>query len=65
MEEQRLINIETKLAYQEKFIKELNDIICDQQKEIDRLGLICRNLIEQNKELAKSNAPANEKPPHY
>jgi len=42
MNEDRLTEIEIKLAYQEKIINDLNDVICDQQKEIEKLGLICR-----------------------
>ncbi|MBU1344166.1 MAG: SlyX family protein [Proteobacteria bacterium] len=41
MNEERLTEIEIKLAYQEKTIKDLNDVICDQQKEIEKLGSIC------------------------
>ena len=32
MDEEHLIDIETKLAYLEKVIKDLNDVICEQQK---------------------------------
>ena len=69
MNEDRLIDIETKLAYQEKTIKDLNDVICEQQKEIDRLGSVCDRLMKQGEEYAQFvsgiDAPANEKPPHY
>jgi SlyX protein len=69
MREERLIEIETKLAFQEKTIKDLNDVICEQQQEIERLGAICDLLVKQNKEFSQSapgiTAPANEKPPHY
>ena len=69
MNEERLIDIETKLAYQEKIIKDLNDVVWKQQKEIENLGSICENLIKLNKEhdqiVSGIDAPANEKPPHY
>lgn len=69
MNEERLAEIEIKLAYQEKTIKDLNDVICDQQKEIEKLGSTCKKLIKILKEndLASLtiDAPANEKPPHY
>ena len=69
MNKERLTGIETKLAYQEKTIKDLNDVVCEQQKEIDRLGSVCKKLIKLVKENAMSvpvtDAPANEKPPHY
>lgn len=66
MNEERLIDIETKIAFQEKTIKDLNDVILEQQKEIQRLSVICEVLLKQGKELASGiDAPANEKPPHY
>jgi len=62
MDEERLIRIETQLAFQEQTIRDLNDVLYIQQQEIDRLT-------EKLEELAKSippmEEPANEKPPHY
>ena len=37
MNDDRLIKIETKLAYQEKTLKDLNEVVCEQQKEIEKL----------------------------
>ncbi len=69
MSEERLVEIETRIAFQEQTIKDLSDVIYKQQQEIDRLGAICAALEKQSKELAESNqgggAPANEQPPHY
>nr|WP_319492299.1 SlyX family protein [uncultured Desulfobacter sp.] len=69
MDEARLMDIETKLAYQEKTIKELNDVVCRQQKEIDRLNALCNRLSKLGKAHAEvllgMDAPANVKPPHY
>ena len=68
MNEDRLVDIETKIAFQEQAIKDLNDVIYDQQKEIERLGFICDALLKQDKDLSSSpgtDAPADEKPPHY
>ena len=69
MDEERLRDIEIKLAYQEKTIKDLNDVICEQQKEIEKLDFICKALTKNNREYAQmvlgSDAPADEKPPHY
>jgi SlyX protein len=67
--EERLVEIETKIAYQEKTIKDLNDALYEQQQEIERLGDICNSLVKRVKELSGVtlgiDAPANEKPPHY
>ena len=69
MSEERLVEIETKIVFQEKTIKDLNDVLCEQQQEIERLGFICDALVKQVKEFSEFtpeiDAPANEKPPHY
>jgi SlyX protein len=69
MSEERLVEIEIRIAFQEQTIKDLNDVVCEQQKEIQRLGSICDALVNKIKESSGftlgSSAPANEKPPHY
>lgn len=69
MSEYRFVDIETKIAFQEKILKDLNDVIYEQQREIDRLNSICDLLVKRVKDLSDfipgSDAPANEKPPHY
>ena len=69
MSEERLMEIETKIAFQERTIKDLNDVLCEQQQEIERLGSICNALVKRVKELSEFtpgiDTPANEKPPHY
>ena len=69
MNEERLVNIETKIAFQEKTIQDLNDVLYQQQQKIERLGSICDALVKRVKELSEFtpgiDAPANEKPPHY
>ncbi len=63
MNEDRLVDIETKLAYQENTIKDLNDTVIEQQKEIDTL----KNIVERIKESSNiSSGDLNDnKPPHY
>jgi SlyX protein len=69
MSEERLMEIETKIAYHEQTIKDLNEEVYQQQQEIERLGSICDVLVKQVKEFSELApgiaAPANEKPPHY
>ncbi len=69
MSEERLVEIETKITFQEQTIKDLSDVLYEQQKEIERLGSICDALVKQIKELPEFppgiDVPANEKPPHY
>ena len=69
MSEERLVEIETKITFQEQTIKDLNDVLCEQQQEIERLGSICDALVKRFKRLSEFtpgiDAPANEKPTHY
>lgn len=69
MREKRLVEIETKIAFQEKTIRDLNDFLYEQVQEIQKLGATCDALVKRVRELSKFmpeiNAPDNEKPPHY
>ncbi len=65
----RLIEIETKLAFQEDAIQALNDVVCQQQQQITDLEETLKLLIDRYRQLADTQAlgtkPAEEKPPHY
>jgi SlyX protein len=68
MSEQRLIELETKLAFQETTLNELNDIVTAQQKKIDILQAAIQELYERMKSMAEESIhdPADEPPPpHY
>ncbi len=69
MNEERLVNIEAKITFQEDQIEELNKTIFQQQQKIERLEAICEALARQVRSLAEAGgegkAPANERPPHY
>ena len=68
MIEDRLVDIEIKLVYQEETIKELNGVVCEQQKQIDRLKSVCKVFESQIKNLSEAIGGKpflNEKPPHY
>jgi len=62
--EERIIKIETDLAYLQDMVRELNDIVAEQQRLVTRLE-------KQNEALAKrledldTEARPNRKPPHY
>lgn len=68
MNEERLIDLEIRIAHQEKAIAELNDAIVAQQRLIDRMGaeIVClrdRLTATQPSQIA---TPAEETPPpHY
>ena len=62
--EQRLIDLETRIAFQEDSIQALSDELYRQQKEMDRLQQLC-NLMLQQLQQGTSSEPIDEKPPHY
>lgn len=69
MNEERLTDIETKIAFQEDTIEELNKTVYQQQKKLERLEATCEALARHLTSLAESvngiTAGASEKPPHY
>jgi SlyX protein len=68
MDNQRLIDIETKLAYQEDLIQELNKTVHSQQLKLDQLEKAIGSLTLRYNSLAEqgdSEYSVDEKPPHY
>jgi SlyX protein len=68
MNEDRLVVIETKIAFQEKTIKDLSDIVYNQQKLIDTLNKTMKHVIDRIKDSSLITPGENlkdEKPPHY
>lgn len=66
--EDRLVDIEIKIARQEDLVDTLNKTIYAQQKKIDELETLCAALarhIREIREAAREGGPVNEKPPHY
>lgn len=67
MTEQRLIDLETKIAHQEHLLEELNEVIYQQQKTIDKLEATISSLAKRYQDLlvGGDEIRPNEKPPHY
>ncbi|PCJ17665.1 MAG: slyX family protein [SAR86 cluster bacterium] len=67
----KLIELETKFSFQEDMLRELNDVIINQQKQLDQvlveLGALKSQLSEMTTSEAKveSQEQQNERPPHY
>jgi SlyX protein len=63
--EARFVALETKVAYQDKLIAELNEVVVERTRELDvlkrRLQILERSLRESQEE----PGPALERPPHY
>ncbi len=63
--EKRITELEIKFSHQDDFITQLNKVVADQQKRIERLE---RELKEQRDRLelqAGGTTLENTKPPHY
>jgi len=67
-QEERLIELESKIAHQDHSIHTLSEEVFRQQKKLDHLEATCNFLVEQLKVQTGASSPANpgdEKPPHY
>ncbi|MDB5761090.1 MAG: slyX [Herminiimonas sp.] len=68
MNENRLVEIEIKIARQEDLVESLNQTVYRQQKKLDELEALCSALARRLKDVSSTDPegnPANEKPPHY
>lgn len=69
MNDDRIIELEIKAAYQEDLLQELNKIVSGQQQQIQRLEATCQLLNERIKSLSTEGAGGGESidevPPHY
>lgn len=64
--EPRIIEIEKRLVYLEKFVEELNEVIIEQQRQLDRCHKELARLQPKNAPSPiDENSPHDEKPPHY
>ena len=68
MDEERLIDIEIKLARADDMLDELNKVVYAQQKKIETLEALYKAMMRRLPEPAsdqEGSAPIHEKPPHY
>jgi SlyX protein len=69
MDNDRLIELEIKAAYQDDLLNTLNNIVSQQQQQITRLEATCNLLNERIKSLSiegnAMGAAMDEVPPHY
>ena len=66
--EERLIDLEAKIAHQDQSLNELSDEIFRQRKQLDQLEATCRYLLDKVRALTEPGAdsdPGTEQPPHY
>ncbi|MBT3286129.1 MAG: SlyX family protein [Victivallales bacterium] len=66
MNDERLVQIETKIAFLEHTIDELNDVFLDVRAQVDRIEKALVEAKEQLEANANNNIdPSFQKPPHY
>ncbi|NNF40318.1 MAG: SlyX family protein [Woeseiaceae bacterium] len=68
MSEGRFVEIETRLAYQDQLLGELNDVVTGQQATIRQLDELCQALVARVRSLGEAipeSDPGDERPPHY
>ena len=67
MDEQRLIEIETRIAWQDDALRQLSDALANQQRDIERLQRLCQAMQAQLTAVGDGARalPADEPPPHY
>jgi SlyX protein len=68
VDDEKLIDIETKLAHQEHLLATLNDALTDQQAQITGLENLCRSMVDRIRTLPDAGGEGgstDERPPHY
>ena len=68
MSEERLVDIEVKLAHQEQLLIDLNDVVTKQQDKIMKLEELCGSLVDRVRSMGEAlpgDAAQDERPPHY
>jgi SlyX protein len=65
--EQRITDLESRLAFQDDTIQTLNDVLVAQQRELERLQLQLAALARRQEEIGGQLDSAEEEapPPHY
>jgi len=66
--DERLNEMESRIALQDHTIDQLNDVVTDQQARLMRLEDLCTRLIDRLQNLQEQMPAAgagDEKPPHY
>lgn len=67
VDNEKIIDIETKLAHQEHLLAALDDALSNQQAQIAELEHLCQSLVERMRALsaAGDDKRGDEQPPHY
>ena len=65
--ENRVVDLESRLAFQDQTVNQLNEVVIRQQAEIDRVSRLLEGLKQQMESLADGLADndGHQPPPHY
>jgi SlyX protein len=65
--QQRLVDLETRVAFQEHALQEMSDVVARQQTEIDRLTRLLKEIQDRLRGISAPVAERSEEtpPPHY
>ena len=63
--EARLLKLEEKVAYQDRLIADLNDVVVSLNRALDHLSARFRNVESALRSEVGARDVPNEKPPHY
>jgi SlyX protein len=66
-EQERIIDLETRLTHLDDTVEQLNDIVSEHQKTISRLAHVMDKMIKEHTEMKEQFAPdvVDAPPPHY
>lgn len=67
---EEIVELQTKMSFQDNLLEELNQVIIDQQKQISRIELTLETMKAQMNTMQTDNqqgspGPQYELPPHY
>lgn len=68
MNDDRIVEIESKIAHQEHLLAELNTALSSQQTQLLELQDLCKSLVERLRSMSEApeqGNPLDERPPHY
>ena len=68
MNEDRFIDLETRLAHQDQLLHELNQAVTRQQAKLMQLEELCGSLVSRMRSMSEAlpdGDPVGERPPHY
>jgi SlyX protein len=66
MDNERLVQIETKIAFLEHTLDELNEVLLDVREQVDRIeGALTRAKEQLEAHVGNDIDPSYQKPPHY